>query len=290
VCTASLEQFKFNDAAMHVYDFTWHSFCDWYLEIVKARLYEPVNLRDKKVAQTVLAKVFDQILHLLHPFVPFITEELWHNLKRIVLENKIDIQKDMRCESLARSVWPTIDKRYEDRIAEETMTILQNIIRAIRNIRSKMNIKEKQKLDALISISADGEYNLQEHSGMLKRMANLERLEIGKNLAKPDNAASEVIGQINLSDGRDLSEGLIIGGQIQVFVPLEGIIDPVAEKERQLKHLSQLENHLAVVRRKLDNKDFAARAPAHVVAMEQNREKELLEQIQKIKLILNDLG
>jgi valyl-tRNA synthetase len=73
-------------------------------------------------------------------------------------------------------------------------------------------------------------------------------------------------------------------------VPLEGIIDPAAEKERQLKHLNQLENHLAVVRRKLGNKDFVARAPAHVVVMEQNREKELLEQIQKIKLILNDLG
>ncbi|MCR4322460.1 MAG: valine--tRNA ligase [Candidatus Brocadiaceae bacterium] len=271
-CTVSLEQFKFNDAAMHVYDFTWHSFCDWYLEIVKARLYEPVSSRDKKVVQTVLAQVFDQILHLLHPFVPFITEELWHNLKRIVLENKIDIQKDMSCESLARNVWPTIDKRYEDRIAEETMTILQNVIRAIRNIRSKMNIKEKQKLDALISISGDGEYNLQEHSGLLKRMANLERLEIGTNLAKPNNAASEVIGQI------------------QAFVPLEGIIDPAAEKERQLKKLKELENHLMVIKRKLENKDFVARAPANVVAMEQNREKELLEQIQKVKLILNDLG
>jgi len=272
MCTTSLEQFKFNDAAMHVYDFTWHSFCDWYLEIVKARLYEPVSSRDKKVVQTVLAQVFNQILHLLHPFVPFITEELWHTLRKIVLENKIDIQKVMICESLAKSAWPTIDKRYEDRIAEETMTILQNVIRAIRNIRSKMNVKEKQKLDALISISTDGEYNLQEHSGMLKRMANLERLEIGKNLVKPNNSASEVIGQI------------------QAFVPLEGIIDPAAEKERQLKRLKDLENHLMVVKRKLENKDFVARAPAHVVAMEQNREKELLEQVQKIKLILNDLG
>jgi len=73
-------------------------------------------------------------------------------------------------------------------------------------------------------------------------------------------------------------------------VPLEGIIDPAAEKERQLKKLRELENHLIVVKRKLENKDFVARAPAHVVAMEQNREKELLEQIQKVKLILNDLG
>ena len=92
------------------------------------------------------------------------------------MKTKSTYKKDMSCESLARSAWPTIDKRYEDRIAEETMTILQNVIRAIRNIRSKMNIKEKQKLDALISISGDGEYNLHEHSGLLKRMANLERL------------------------------------------------------------------------------------------------------------------
>lgn len=270
--TTSLEQFRFNDAAMHVYDFTWHSFCDWYLEIVKARLYEPVNSRDKKVVQTVLAKVFDQILHLLHPFIPFITEELWHNLKQIVLENKIHLLNDLKCKSLACDAWPKTDKRYEDQVAEDTMVILQNIIRAIRNIRSKMNIKEKQKLDAIISVSGEGEYNLRTHSDLIKRMACLERLEIGSNLAKPDNAASEVIGQI------------------QAFVPLEGIIDPAVEKERQLKHLKQIETQLMAVKRKLENKDFVARAPAHVVTMEQNREKEFSEQLQKIRLILNDIG
>ncbi|MEK6558819.1 MAG: valine--tRNA ligase, partial [Planctomycetota bacterium] len=135
-----------------------------------------------------------------------------------------------------------------------------------------MNIKEKQKLDAVISISGDGEFDLKEHSELLKRMANLERLEIGKNLKKPDNSACEVIGQI------------------QAFVPLEGIIDTVTEKERQLKHLKQLEEHLSIVRGKLENKNFTAKAPVHIVAMELNREKELLEQIQKVKLILKDLG
>ncbi|MCF6156595.1 MAG: valine--tRNA ligase [Candidatus Brocadia sp.] len=271
-CTLYLEQFKFNDAAMKIYDFTWHSFCDWYLEIVKTRLYEPVSYKDKKVAQTVLAKVFDQILHLLHPFIPFITEELWQNLKRAVSKNKISFQEEMRHEYLIRDVWPREDKRFEDQVSEGNMAILQDVIRAIRNIRSKMNIKERQKLDAVISLSGDGEYELEEHSGLLKRMANVEHLEIGKDLARPDNSASEVIGRI------------------QAFVPLAGIIDPIAEKERQSKHLKQLEDYLMVVRRKLENRNFAARAPAHVVTMEQNREKELLEQISKIKLILNDLG
>lgn len=287
-CTASLEQFKFNDATMKIYDFTWHSFCDWYLEIVKARLYQPASSKDKKVVQTVLAKVFNQILHLLHPFIPFITEELWQNLKKIIYENKINIQEDMRSESLMCNAWPTQDRRYESQFSEKNMAVLQDIIRAIRNIRSKMNIMEKQKLHAVISISGDGEFDLEGHSNLLKRMANLEHIDIGKDLPKPENSASEVIGRIDLSGGLDVSSGLTIGGQIQVFVPLTGIIDPAAEKERQLKHLKQLEEHLHIIQQKLHNKNFVARAPAPVVAMEQNREKELLEQIQKVRFILSD--
>lgn len=271
-CTNHLEQFKFNEAAMKIYDFTWHSFCDWYLEIVKARLYEPASQKDKKVAQTVLAVVFNQILHLLHPFIPFVTEELWQNLKRMVIENKININKDMNSESLMIDRWPVPDKRYEDKSSENTMSALQDIIRAIRNIRSKMNIKDKQKLNAVISLSKEVEYNLIAHSALLKRIANLEQLEIGKNLPKPDNSACEVLGQI------------------QAFVPLAGIIDIKAEKDRQQKNLKQLEDRLLIVKRKLGNKDFVSRAAANIVAMEQNREKELLEQIEKVKLILKDIG
>ncbi|HHT9128453.1 MAG TPA: valine--tRNA ligase [Candidatus Wujingus californicus] len=271
-CTNHLEQFKFNEAAMKIYDFTWHSFCDWYLEIVKARLYEPASQKDKKAAQTVLAVVFNQILHLLHPFIPFVTEELWQNLKRMVIENKININKDMNSESLMIDRWPLSDKRYEDKSSENTMSVLQDIIRAIRNIRSKMNIKDKQKLNAVISLSKDVEYNLIAHSALLKRIANLEQLEIGKNLPKPDNSACEVLGQI------------------QAFVPLAGIIDIKAEKDRQQKNLKQLEDRLLIVKRKLGNKDFVSRAAANIVAMEQNREKELLEQIEKVKLILKDIG
>jgi valyl-tRNA synthetase len=271
-CTNHLEQFKFNEAAMKIYDFTWHSFCDWYLEIVKARLYEPASQKDKKAAQTVLAVVFNQILRLLHPFIPFVTEELWQNLKRMVIENKININEDMNSESLMIDRWPVSDKRYEDKSLENTMSVLQDVIRAIRNIRSKMNIKDKQKLNAVISLSKYVEYNLIAHSALLKRIANLEQLEIGKNLPKPDNSACDVLGQI------------------QAFVPLAGIIDIKAEKDRQQKNLKQLEERLLIVKRKLDNKDFISRAAANIVTMEQNREKELLEQIEKVKLILKDIG
>lgn len=271
-CAASLEQFKFNEAAMSVYDFAWHSFCDWYLEMVKPRLYEPLSYHDKRAAQTVLAKVFGQILHLLHPFVPFITEELWQHLRDVIAENKLDIRQGSAGECLIRDVWPTVDKQLLDPEVEMVMATLQDIIRAIRNIRSKMNIKEKQKLTAVISVSDDIEFELKKHSMLLVRMANLEQLEIGRELAKPDNSACEVIGQI------------------QAFVPLAGLIDNSVEKERQANYLKQLEAHLTIVKGKLENKNFAAKAPPHVVAMEQNREKELTEQINKIKLILRDLN
>ena len=204
--------------------------------------------------------------------MPFITEELWQHLKDVVSKNRINIHENMHSECLVRSSWPKENKRYEDTVSEEIMNLLQDIIRAIRNIRSKMNIKEKLPLNAIVSLSGDGEYELKNHADLLKRMANIEHLEIGKDLTKPENAACEVIGKI------------------QAFVPLVDIIDPLVEKERQLKHLKQLEDYLTVVRRKLENKNFAARAPAHVVAMEQNREKELLEQINKVNFILNDLG
>ena len=95
-----------------------------------------------------------------------------------------------------RDVWPTADKQQRDPEVEKVMATLQDIIRAIRNIRSKMNIKEKQKLTAVISVSDDIEFELKKHANLLIRMANLERLEIGRDITKPDNSACEVIGQI----------------------------------------------------------------------------------------------
>jgi len=271
-CTASLDQYKFNDAAMKMYDFTWHTFCDWYLEIVKHRLNNSENRVDKKIVQTTLATVFGSILHLLHPFIPFITEELWNKLIIISKNNNINLQIDMTSNSLVTGKWPNINKQLSDNTSEQIMPILQDIIRSIRNIRSKMDIKEKQPLKVLLSYPQNFNYDLHEHSNLLKRMANLEELEIGSELSKPNNSASEVIGNI------------------QVFVLLTGILDPIAEKNRQLKHLKQLENHLAIIHRKLNNENFAAKAPSHIVEAERKKEGELLEQIEKVKHILSDIG
>jgi len=271
-CNTALEQYRFNDAAMNIYDFTWHTFCDWYLELVKHRLYNSEDIKERKTAQTILANVFGTILHLLHPFVPFITEELWTNLKDTARKNNIRMRGEINTFPLINARWPKAKQQYKDTYSEDVMVILQDIIRAIRNIRSKMNIKDKQILNAVISHSGDCKYDLKKHADLLKIMAHIERLDIGKDIPRPHNSASEVIGNI------------------QAFVPLEGLIDPIAERERQTKHLKQLENHLSVVRRKLDNKDFVDKAPEHIVLMEQKKEKELLEQIKKVNLILEDIG
>ncbi|MCF6148838.1 MAG: valine--tRNA ligase [Candidatus Kuenenia sp.] len=271
-CTTFLNQYKFNEATMKIYDFTWHSFCDWYLEIVKHRLHNATNMTDKKIAQTTLAIIFGKILHLLHPIIPFITEELWNKLTIISKNNKINIQFDLMSNSLVTSKWPKVSKQFADDTSEQIMLVLQNIIRAIRNIRSKMSIKEKQSLNAVISYPQNHIYDLHEHANLLKRMANLEELEMGIDLQKPDNSASEVIGNI------------------QVFVLLTSILDPLTEKDRQLKHLKQLENHLTIIRRKLNNENFVTKAPAQIVETEQKKENELLQQIEKVKHILLDIG
>ncbi|MBE7549287.1 MAG: valine--tRNA ligase [Candidatus Kuenenia stuttgartiensis] len=271
-CTASLDQYKFNDAAMKMYDFTWHTFCDWYLEIVKHRLNNANNRIDKKNAQTTLAIIFGKTLHLLHPFIPFITEELWNNLTRIAQHNKIALQIGGTGSSLVTSRCPIFSKQFADDTSEHIMPVLQDIIRAIRNIRSKMDIKDKQRLKAVISYPRDFVYGLHEHTNMLKRMANLEELDMGIELQKPSHSASEVIGNL------------------QVFVLLAGILDPLAEKDRQLKHLKQLENHLTIIRRKLNNENFVAKAPPQIVETERKKEDDLQVQIEKVKHILLNIG
>ncbi|MFQ5964937.1 MAG: valine--tRNA ligase [Candidatus Scalinduaceae bacterium] len=271
-CTVSLEKYRFNEAIKVLYEFIWHEFCDWYLEIIKPRLYEADNKKSKLVAQKVLTYVLDNILRLLHPFAPFLTEEIWQHLKRLAGENNLVLTDTMDNESLMICPWPKQDATKVNRKVTETMSLLQGIIRTIRNIRRNMNIPAKQDLSALISVrDKEAKWGLDEHNKFLVQMANLDGLEIGINLKKPEFSASEVVSDI------------------QVFVPLKGLIDIELEKKRQLERLKKLDSHLESVRKKIFNNDFINNAPEHIVNEEKDKEAELLGQIIKIKSILLDL-
>ncbi|HHT9141088.1 MAG TPA: valine--tRNA ligase, partial [Candidatus Tripitaka californicus] len=256
--TEALEQFRFNEALQTVYDFFWHDLCDWYLEIVKPRLYEPANELDKKTALSTLLHVFQDTLRLLHPFAPFLTEEVWSVLGK------------RQEESLVIGKWP--EARPRDLKTEQTMELLQGVIKAVRNVRRNFNITDRQPLKALISapdtLQAD---SLKAHNSFLRQRAFLEELEIGINLVRPANSASAVVGPF------------------QLFIPLTGIINLDTERLRHDKQIQQLEEYLSKVQKKLSNKDFLAKAPPQVAEKEREREKELSEQINKLKLILTEL-
>ena len=262
--TTELERFRFNDALRIVYDFFWHEFCDWYLEIIKPRLYEPANQEDKAIARSILIHVLQDTVKLLHPFAPFLTEEIWQTLREN-LEGNCQFEDGVIIAS-----WPR--PKTQDPETERVMASLQEIVRSIRNIRRNLDIPDKQYLSAFISARIrDNVQTLEEQSKFLKQMAGLKDLKIGQDMPKPPSSASAVVGQL------------------QVFVPLAGIIDIDAEKGRQQRRIEQLESYLQKVGQKLSNKDFVEKAPPDVVDKERLRETELSEQIDKLRQILTDL-
>ena len=264
--TAELERFRFNDALRTVYEFFWNEFCDWYLEIVKPRLYEPVDQEeeDKTVAQTVLVHVLENTVKLLHPFAPFLTEEIWQGLRE-------NLDKGAQLEEgVIIASWPKAEA--QDHNTETAMKLLQEIVRSLRNIRQNLDIPDRQPLSASISTrTPDSVQMLERHSQFLRKMVILKDLEIGQDIAKPPSSASTMVGQL------------------QVFVPLSGIIDIAAERERQQKRITELESYHRKVVQKLSNKNFVEKARPDVVEKERLRETELSEQIGRLKQILTEL-
>ncbi len=269
--TDALENFRFNEALKTIYEFFWHDFCDWYLEIIKPRFNDADTNGPEKTsvitAQNVLLHVLDSAFRLLHPFAPFLTEEIWQKMKE--LKSEIDdcgLMNSMDFETIMAASWPELKNEFSSEEVESEMAFLQDIIRAVRNIRNKTNIPEKQSLKLLISTPEENEAKtLVKQTSFLKQIANLESITIDKDVAKPADTASEVVGQT------------------QLFVPLEGLIDLDVEKERQQKKLQEFEKYLGIVQNKLNNKNFVEKAPDNVVAKERERESELLEQIAKLK-------
>ncbi|MBM4080201.1 MAG: valine--tRNA ligase, partial [Planctomycetes bacterium] len=270
-CTAALEKYQFNEAADTLYHFVWHEFCDWYLECIKPRLRETAEASDRAMAQAVLTRVLDSILRLLHPFTPYVTEEIWQHLKRTVPAQGA-LGADLSKPALIASEWPKPDSEFTDRAIEETMDLLQGLIRGVRDIRNKMNVQDKQPVRALVSAAdAKQERAIQRHSAFLIHLANLQLLEVGVGLPKPPASATAVVGQA------------------QVFVPLEGLIDLSAERKRLEKKIEDTQRLLTGVQAKLSNANFVQKAPQAIVAKEQARAAELADQLAKLKTSSADL-
>ncbi len=271
--TDNLEKFQFNEAARQIYDFTWREFCDWYIEIIKPRLKGDTPGRME--AGTVLVRVLDAIMRMLHPFAPFVTEELWQNLKRQVETNEAfaPLRDGFASATVMHSAWPPADAALRDPQVESAMAIVQGLVRGVRNIRSNMEIEERKPLAAIVSCPDEAMVaRLRPHAGVLQKLAYLDRAEMGVQAPKPKASAVEVVETV------------------QLFVPLEGVIDLDKERERLLTRIGHAQAMLKVCEGKLANENFVKRAPVDVVEKERARKQELTFQIEKLQRNYEDLA
>ena len=267
--TSALERFQFNEAIRAIYEFAWNEFCDWYLEIIKPRFAEGAPCR----VRNVLAHVMDDILRLLHPFMPFFTEEVWHYVKARVAEGDLAWDSAAFGDSLMISPWPEAETQHADADAEKALALLQSIIRSVRNIRSKLGVPERKPLNVVISAETEDDATLlRENIRILNQIGYVADAEIGVGLDRPAKSATDVIGQI------------------QVFVPLEGVMDLDEERKRLEKRIAEIEKGLKGIDAKLSNDSFVQRAPADVVQRERERKADFEEQVAKLRESLAELG
>ena len=274
--TAGFEKFMFNESARSVYEFIWHEYCDWYLEIIKPRLYSKETsgpeAAARRTAQAVVVHVLDSALRLLHPFAPFLTEEVWQHLAKLCPVRGLP-NAAKPAASIMIAPWPATCPEFTQSEIDARFAALQDIIRSVRNIRSKMNIPERKLLDAVVSLAdASAQATVAGNEELLKRLGYLQTLTVGVKVPKPPSSAADVVGTM------------------QVFVPLAGIIDFDVERQKVQKQIDGAEKQLASVRARLAKADFVEKAPKEVVERERQREKELSVQIDNLKQHLAELS
>jgi valyl-tRNA synthetase len=253
----ALEDFKFNDAALTVYKFIWNEYCDWYIELAKSRL--AVEGSEKKAAQNVLLHVLEASLKLLHPFMPFITEEIWQKLPK-------------NGDSIMVSDFPKFRVDGSDAKVEEAMGKVMEVITGVRNIRGEMNLNPGLKLNVLIKTSrADLEATLKKHAGFIRELARVDQITIGLDIEKPEVSASSVLGEMDL------------------IIPLEGMMDFEEEKRRIEKELKKIAKDLIFLDKKLSNPNFVKKAPAEVIEKDEKRKTALSKKQAKLDIHLQTI-
>jgi len=253
----ALESYRFNDAAGTLYQFVWHELCDWYVEAAKPVLYGHHGPDRQHASTGVLWHVLKNTLVLLHPFMPFVTEEIWEKLPGTdgsVMKAAFPLD---RFES---------DGIYTDADAENAMQLIMEVITGIRNIRGEMNISPSQVLEAKIQ-SADSSVRetIDTYQDMIVHLARLKSFSVEEAVERPRSAAVSIV------------RGAMI------YVPLEGIIDFGKEAARLQKELAKINKELSSVARKLNNEDFLGKAPEKVVEKVKDQHKTLLERQHKLE-------
>ena len=240
-----LERYDLGEAAKVLYDFIWDEFCDWYIELAKPRLSASASKSEKLVAQNVLVETLTGILRLLHPFMPFITEEIYHYLPG-------------HNETIMLDPWPVKDDSQIWESSLEEMQQIMSVIRALRNIRAEFNVSPGAQIKTVLVVNDDSYRQVfMANQSYIKQMARVKEMEIARELGqKPAQAVSALTSQA------------------EIYVPLEGVIDIDKEIARLEKDLKGALDELARAEGKLNNQNFISRAPQEVIEKEKGKAEE----------------
>ena len=253
----ALEEFKFNDAASSIYKFVWNEYCDWFLELSKPHLY---GGNDRKETQNILVYVLGNCLRLLHPFMPFITEEIHSKLPGTT-------------GSMMEDTFPEYKENNVDLEAEKTFSTVINVIDCVRNVRGEMNLNPGLNLDLLIRTRHDHEVTtLNNNTQYINSLGRANLVQSGPTVKKPRVSISSVCGEMD------------------IFIPLEGKINFTEEKNRVEKELNKIEKDIIVLAKKLSNKNFIDKAPPEVIEKDRQRKKILSEKQARLKIHLETVN
>ena len=257
-----LSGYRFNTAAKTAYDFIWKDYCDWYLEMIKPRLTVEAPAESREQARRVAGHVLLQVLRLLHPFMPFVTEEIYHLLPGV---DEKAFLNDLG--------WPETAPKFINDDIERDFEIVQSVIGAIRNIRAEMDIPPGKKAEVFIRTADDRTAEiLKEQQAQLLNLGRINHLEVGTGIKKPPLSASSVVPS----------------GEI--FIPLAELIDLDAERSRLGKELGEQTKYLDRIKKKLSNVDFLERAPADVIDAEKEKQKQVEDSIERLNKNLESLA
>ncbi|HGO5824570.1 TPA: valine--tRNA ligase [Mannheimia haemolytica] len=253
----ALSQYRFDLVANAIYEFTWDQFCDWYLELTKPIFFKGTDAQRRGASRT-LVNVLEKLLRLIHPVMPFITEEIWQKVKGFV---------GIEADTIMLQKFPQFDPLAIDETAENQINFIKEVIVAVRNIRAESNIAPSKGLDLIArNFSADEVAILNTNEVLLKSMAKLDSVKVLEN---GENAPLSVAK-------------LVANGEI--LIPMAGFINKEAELARLTKEMDKLKGEVARIEGKLSNEAFVAKAPEQVIAKEREKMQEYLSGLEKLQV------
>ena len=252
---AAMDAYRFNEVSHQLYQFTWNTYCDWYLELTKPLVYGENETLKSETLKT-MGFVLERLMRLMHPMMPYITEEIWQKLT--------EANRDRAGETIMYALWPKAADYPQNKLAQEDFSFIADVVTAIRNVRAENNVPPKTEITATIRGDDAASEKLRRYEGFVSFLT--------KTSGFTDKQSEP--GQTDI---------IAVTGGLEIILPLEGVVDFAAERERIAKEIAKFEAELEKINGMLENKNFIERAPEKVVSEQKDRKNELMGSLEKLQ-------